>query len=102
MKTAQDTQGFGSGRLRDNKALNRFEWSEAGETSIVSYHHDGSVLVLDHSFVPEALAGRGIGSRLVRAVLDHLLTTDQKIAVRCDFINHVINRHAAYQALLQR
>lgn len=87
--------------LSNNEALHRFEWHEAGETSYITYHHDGGLLVLDHSFVPKNLAGRGVGSRMVKAALDELLRSDRKIAVRCDFIEHVISGNEAYRSLLQ-
>lgn len=90
-----------SNGLADNRALSRFEWREDNETSFVSYHHEGTTLVLDHSFVPECLAGRGIGSKMVHAVLDTLVARREKPVIRCDFIDHIVRDGDIYRGFLE-
>jgi uncharacterized protein len=54
----------------DNPTCCRYEMVVDGEIAFVDYAHDGGHLVLKHTEVPQALAGRGVGSALARSVLE--------------------------------
>ena len=58
-----------TGRVRDDPAGSRYLLEEDGETAFAAYHRDGDVLVFTHTVVPDAVAGRGIGTALVAGAL---------------------------------
>ena len=84
----------------DNAAASQFELHTDGATAIIGYSRAGDVISLDHTEVPEALAGRGIGSAIVKGALDHLRAHNQKIRVRCSFIAKYIEKHPEYRELV--
>ncbi len=85
----------------DNAQESRFELHTDGATAIIGYSRDGDIISLDHTEVPDALAGRGIGSAIVKGALDSLKARNQKIRVRCSFIAKYIEKHPEYRELLR-
>ena len=53
-----------------------------------------------HTVVPEALGGKGIGSRLVKSVLDQMRARGTKIKPTCPFFKAFIEKHPEYQDLV--
>jgi len=51
--------------------------------------------------VPKALEGRGIGSSLIRGVLDTARSQGQKVNAVCPFARAYIERHPEYADLRQ-
>ena len=82
--------------IRDNTALHRFELDADGHAAVVVYRRDGDTLTLLHTEVPKELEGRGIGSRLARAVFETLRSRNQKAVVRCPFLKTWLERHPEY------
>lgn len=90
----------GTNAVRDNAEAQRFELATDAGTAFISYRSTGGVLSLDHTEVPEALAGRGIGSTLVKGALDLIGSRKQKIVASCEFVARYIERHPEYRRLL--
>lgn len=86
--------------VRDNAAEERFELRTEQATAIIAYHREEDVLSLDHTEVPEALGGKGIGSALVKGALDIVRGRGEKILARCSFVAAYIERHPEYRELL--
>jgi predicted GNAT family acetyltransferase len=86
--------------VRDNPALNRFEMDTEAGPAIVSYRRDGKVLKLIHTEVPEAMAGKGVGSRLAQGVLNLIRANGDTIVPLCDFMRGYIGRHPEYADLV--
>ena len=86
---------MGSGVV-DNAALHRFELKQDGETAFLLYEREGSSIQLIHTEVPEALQGKGVGSKLVGGAL-HLIR-EQKLTVNplCPFVIDYLGRHHEY------
>jgi uncharacterized protein len=66
---------------------------QGGAEAELIYRVEGNRLVVVHTGVPDELAGRGIGSRLVRAALakaqaDHLI-----VVPWCPFARHWLREH---------
>ncbi len=53
----------------DNPAKNRFEATVEGHVAREDYKLDGKTIILEHTFVPEELQGRGLAGQLVQASL---------------------------------
>ncbi|MEA5097077.1 MAG: GNAT family N-acetyltransferase [Burkholderiaceae bacterium] len=55
--------------IRDNPAENRFETEIEGHIAKVDYILNGNTISFEHTTVPDALQGRGLGGQLVQACL---------------------------------
>jgi uncharacterized protein len=86
--------------VRDNPARRRFEMASGDAVAFVEYRREGDRIVLTHTEVPEALAGQGVGSKLVRGVLDRLRAEGAKVVPRCGFVAAYVERHPEYRDLL--
>lgn len=86
--------------LIDNTALRRFELPLDGLTGFVTYRRSPGVVLLQHAEVPAEIGGRGHGSRLAAAVLDHLRAEGVKVVPACSFIAHFIRQNPGYTDLL--
>ena len=86
--------------VRDNPAMGRFEMA-SGAVAFVAYERvGGGRIALLHTEVPEALSGQGVGSKLVRGVLDALRAEGSKVVPRCEFVAAFVERHPEYRDLL--
>ena len=86
--------------VRDNPATSRFEMASGDAVAFVEYMRAGDRIVLIHTEVPEALSGRGVGSRLVRGTLEAVRTEGLKVVPRCGFVAAYVERHSEYRDLL--
>ena len=75
-----------SNAVRDNADHHRFELDADGHVAFSNYRRDGNVLTILHTEVPAALNGRGIGSALVRGVLDLARAQGWKVVPVCPFV----------------
>jgi phosphoenolpyruvate-protein phosphotransferase len=82
--------------------LQRFE-SQAGDAPLafLSYIHEGGRVILDHTFVPDELRGRGMAAALVRVALDEARQRHWKIVPRCSYVAGFIKRHPEFANLLE-
>lgn len=82
-------------------AHHRFAIALGAENSaFISYYEKDHHLVLDHTEVPVAFGGRGIGARLAQAVFDHLRTTGQRVELECSFLKRFVTLHPEYAAIV--
>ena len=87
--------------VRDNPALGRFEMANGGAIAFVEYERTGGGrIALLHTQEAEALSGQGVGSKLVRGVLDALRSEGVKVVPRCEFVAAYVERHPEYRGLL--
>ena len=89
-----------SEEIIDNPVRRRYELAVDGVVAHVDYVRQPGVIRITHTIVPEQIAGRGIGSRLARHVLDDAQKNGEKVVPQCSFIAEYIARHKEYQALL--
>ena len=89
-----------SGGVVDNADESRYELDVQGQKAVLGYHRKDGVLYLTHTEVPEALEGQGIGSRLVKHVLDKARADGEKVAPWCPFVRAYIDRHAEYEEIV--
>ena len=52
-----------------------------------------------HTVVPTVLGGRGVGTALVRHVLDYAAQHGYRVNPQCSFVKAYIDRHPDYQPL---
>lgn len=86
--------------VRDNTARQRFELDAEGHVAFSEYKRSDGVLTVMHTEVPPALNGKGIGSRLVRGLLDLARAEGVKVRPLCPFVRSYILKHPEYADLL--
>ncbi len=76
----------------------RFETHLDGHVAHLDYAlRPGGVVVMEHTIVPDALGGRGVGSALARHALDWAAAQGLKVDVQCSFIRGYIAKRPEYQ-----
>ena len=88
-----------SNNVRDNTARNRFELDADGHVAFSNYRRIDGILSILHTEVPKELEGRGIGSALIRGVLDSARAQGLKVNPVCPFARAYIERHPEYAGL---
>ncbi len=89
-------------QVTDNPGRSRYELTVDGSTAFAEYRKAEGERVFVHTEVPDALSGRGVGSKLVRGALDDVRTTGLKVVAECPFVASFIERHPDYRSLLAR
>lgn len=88
--------------VRDNAAQHRFELVVEGVTAYAEYERRPGIVVFTHTVVPEALGGKGVGSRLARGALDAVRAEGSKVVPQCPFIAGYVEKHAEYRDLVAK
>ena len=86
--------------VRDNPGEARFELAAGSALAIAAYRLDGGVISFTHTEVPPELAGRGIGTALVRGALAEARARGLVVRPRCPFVVAYMRRHKETQDLL--
>ena len=84
-------------KVTDNTAHSRYELAMEGAVAFIDHVKEGDAVAFMHTEVPEAMAGKGIGSKLVRSALDDARSRGFKVVPRCPFVREYIERHPEYQ-----
>ena len=82
-----------TGNVRDNTERHRFELDADGHVAFSNYKRADGVLTILHTEVPKALEGRGIGSALIRGVLESARSQGLNVNPVCPFAKAYIERH---------
>ena len=90
-----------SNNVRDNTQRHRFELDADGHVAFSEYKRMYGVLTIMHTEVPAALGGKGIGSALVRGLLDIARAQGLKVVPKCPFVAGYIDKHPQYADLRQ-
>jgi uncharacterized protein len=84
----------------NNKELNRYEARVQDELAVLEYHASSNVIILNHTEVPQQLEGRGVGSFLIKHVLDDARENQFSVVPMCPFVAAYIRRHQEYRDLV--
>jgi predicted GNAT family acetyltransferase len=85
--------------IHDSPERHRYELEIEGLTAFVRYRRLPGAIRLIHTEVPEELAGRGLGSRLARHVLEAARAEGLRVVPVCPFIAAWMKKHPAYDDL---
>ncbi len=90
-------------RVEDRPDESRFVLLR-GDTVIgeSQYRRRDGAIVFTHTEVDPSLQERGLGSRLVRAALDEVRVTGERVVARCPFVRRYIEEHPEYADLTER
>jgi predicted GNAT family acetyltransferase len=86
--------------VRDNRPASRFEIDAEGSIAFAAYLREDGTIIFTHTEVPDALAGQGIGSRLVKGALDAAREEGARVVPACSFVRHYLEGHPEYRDLL--
>jgi hypothetical protein len=87
--------------VRHDPLAMRFALELEGHLAVLDYQLADGKIVFTHTHVPDELGGRGIGSRLARAGLEHARAQGLRVLPLCSFIAGYIQKHPEYQALVE-
>ena len=90
--------------VRDNPDSRQFEAYVDGRLAGFSAYDltDGRIMIM-HTEVDDAYEGRGVGSSMVRQMLDLIRADGElEVTVLCPFVNAWLRRHPDYQDLTRR
>jgi uncharacterized protein len=85
----------------NNKAHHRFELAVEGHIAATYYQIANGVITFVHTEVPPQLAGKGIGSKLIKGALDQVRSDGLKVVAQCPFVKAYIDKHGEYADLLK-
>mgnify|MGYP006276543679 CR=1 FL=1 len=86
----------------DGKTGGRYVARLDGHEAELTYSKAGtSRLIIDHTGVPDALRGRGVGEALVERAVSDARSAGIKIIPLCPFAKAQIEKHAEWQDVLQ-
>jgi predicted GNAT family acetyltransferase len=86
--------------VQHNPTQHRYEFHTDAGAALAVYRLADGVMTFTHTEVPMALRGRGIGSQMMRGVLDDVRQQGMKVVPRCPFVADYIDRHPEYADLL--
>jgi hypothetical protein len=89
-----------SDAVRNNAALSRFELDADGYTAVSYYRLTNGVMTFNHTEVPPAIEGQGVGSRLVHGALEEARRLGYKVVPRCSFVSHYMASHPEFSDLI--
>jgi uncharacterized protein len=88
-------------RVEDNRERSRFEaYVDGAPAGFITYRTVPGGIVLVHTEVAPAFAGRGVGGRLAVAALDDVRARGLRLTPQCPFIASYIARHPEYADLV--
>ena len=80
-------------QLIHNIKLHRFEWHQNKKIAFLSYIlPDKQTISFNHTYVPEELAGRGIGGHLAEAGLQYAAGNHLQVESSCSFITAYLQK----------
>jgi uncharacterized protein len=86
--------------VRNNTAQHRFELDVDGERAVAYYRMAPGVITFIHTEVPQALSGRGVGTKLIRGALEMVRAQGLKVVPQCPFVSAFMGKHPEYNDLL--
>lgn len=89
-----------AGEVTHDERRRRFELAEGDATGFLTYTQRDGTIVFTHTIVPPEMEGRGAGSRIVAAGLDHARQMGLKVVPQCSFVRSYIERHPEYADLV--
>ncbi len=79
----------------------RFEIGVNSYLAELDYVLQGRTIIFTHTYVPPALEGQGIGSKLAKAALTYARENSLRVKTLCWFVDGYIKRHPEFQELVK-
>jgi len=86
----------------ESDSKGRYAATVNGHEAEMTYSRAGkTVIIIDHTEVPDGLRGRGVGQALVRRGVEDARAEGRKIVPLCPFAKAQIGRHPEWQDVLR-
>jgi predicted GNAT family acetyltransferase len=86
----------------NNEAARRFEARLGDEVAFAEYRLRDGVIILPHTVVPDAFAGKGVGGALARAALGYAREQGLEVVPTCPFIAAYVTKHPEWHDIVQQ
>ncbi len=87
--------------LEESDTKGRYSAIVDGHEAEMTYSRAGdTIIIIDHTAVPDALRGRGVGQALVQRGVEDARAKGLKIVPLCPFAKAQINKHPEWQDVL--
>ena len=86
--------------LIDNSDKKQYEFQLSEHTPHIEYIKAKEKIYLTHTEVPMALEGQGIGTELVRQVLEDIKKKELTLVPLCPFVAAYIKKHPQWRELV--
>jgi predicted GNAT family acetyltransferase len=86
----------------NNEAERRFEARLGDEVAFAEYRLRDGVIILPHTVVPDAFAGKGVGGQLARAALSYAREQGLEVVPTCPFIAAYVTKHPEWHDIIQQ
>ena len=87
--------------VRDSPEQNRYEAFVGGALAgFAEYHVQPGLITVLHTETDPAFEGRGVGSELVREMLEDIRRRDARVLPVCPFVRAFLERHREYADLV--
>ncbi|APD08227.1 hypothetical protein UJ101_02729 [Flavobacteriaceae bacterium UJ101] len=87
-------------KLIDNQDKKQYEFHIEDHIVKIEYIKAKNQIYLTHTEVPTALEGKGIGSAIVKQVLEDIKEKDLTLVPLCPFVAAYIKRHPEWRSLV--
>ena len=89
-------------RREETDSKGRYSVRQDGEEAELTYSRAGDcTIIVDHTGVPEALRGRGLGEALARRVVEDARAEGRSIVPLCPFFAAQVRRHPDWRDVVQ-
>jgi predicted GNAT family acetyltransferase len=86
----------------ENNAKGRYAATLDGHTGEMTYSRSSPrLIIVDHTFVPDALRGKGVGQALAAHAIDEARKGGWKIIPLCPFMRAQVARHPEWQDVIE-
>ncbi|MGB3143769.1 MAG: GNAT family N-acetyltransferase [Maribacter sp.] len=86
----------------DNPEKKRYEATVEGAMARIEYIKAQDKIYLTHTEVPQALEGKGVGSKLVSKVLEDIDQQGLTLIPLCPFVALYLKRHPEWKRLVMK
>jgi predicted GNAT family acetyltransferase len=87
-------------KLRDNTSAKQYELATGDAIAKIEYIRTKDKIYLTHTEVPESLAGKGIGSALVKLALEDIERKELTLIPLCPFVATYIKNNPEWRKLV--
>lgn len=89
--------------FEDHGARGRYVWRAEGAEAAMTFTRAGEkLIIIDHTEVPEALGGRGVGVAMVTRAVEDARAAGIRILPLCPFAAAQFRRHPDWEDVLDR
>jgi len=86
--------------VTDNTEAHRFEVKLGTETAFAEYRLKPGQIVLPHTVVPEAFAGKGVAGALAKAAFGYARDHGLSVVPTCPFMSAWVKKHPEQQDIV--